>query len=145
MKAVHTEGDFIDCYSSSANVSPRDALEEIILFPGWARALLAVRRLTTTPFGLSQDGPVDDDKIGSFPVVHETSQEIVAGFDDKHLNFRVAVIADGKSVSLTTWVHPHGLPGRIYLSLIMPFHIMIARDAVWRVAKKFPTGSLSHE
>lgn len=138
LNGVYNDGDFIDYYSSHGDVTARKALEEIVLFPGWARALMKLRKITTTPFGLSQDGPQDDDKIGAFPVIHDTDNEIVAGFDDKHLNFLVSVQADGETISLATWVRTHGPAGRFYLILIMPFHIMVARNAVRRVATKFP-------
>lgn len=127
-------GDFLDCYSVQADIAPRRAAEIITDFPGWARFLLLIRRVVTTPFGLSNDGPDAPDKIGPFPVERETGQEIIAGFDDKHLDFRVSVsISDGK-VHLATWVHPHNLGGRLYLAAILPFHVGIARDALKRVA-----------
>ncbi|MEM9422775.1 MAG: DUF2867 domain-containing protein [Pseudomonadota bacterium] len=132
------KGDFIDCYAGPACASPRAALQEIVAFPRWVQCLLTVRKISTTPFGLSQDGPQCENKIGSFPVVHETDEEIVAGYDDKHLNFLVSVQTIGSRVSLTTWVRCHGWPGKLYLSLIMPFHTMVARDAVLRVARRYP-------
>ena len=126
--------DFLDCYAVASDLSPRAAAEIIVDFPGWAKALLQVRRVVTAPFGLSQDGPEAEDKLGPFPVEHENAREIVAGFDDKHLNFRVSVISDGGMVYLATWVDPHNVGGRAYLSAIMPFHIAIARNALARVA-----------
>jgi hypothetical protein len=128
------QGDFIDCYSVDADVPPRRAAEIITEFPGWARFLLVIRRIVTTPFGLSNDGPVADDKVGIFPVESATDDELIAGFNDKHLDFRVSVMSVNKKVYLATWVHPHNLGGRLYLAAIMPFHIMISRDALARVA-----------
>ena len=83
---------------------------------------------------MSQDGPDAADKLGPFPVELETETELVAGFNDKHLDFRVSVMSRDGQVSLATWVHPHNFGGRLYLALIMPFHIMIARNALARVA-----------
>ncbi|MEO9790387.1 MAG: DUF2867 domain-containing protein [Tateyamaria sp.] len=90
------------------------------------------------PFGLSQDGPEADDKLGPFPVELDTGTEVIAGFDDKHLNFRVSVYGDGRRVSLATWVHPHSIGGRSYLTAILPFHILVARNALARVARADP-------
>ena len=87
----------------------------------------------TTPFGLSNDGPDAVDKVGVFPVELETEEELIAGFDDKHLDFRVSVISRDGNVYLATWVHRHNLGGRIYLAVIMPFHVMIARNGLARV------------
>jgi hypothetical protein len=89
----------------------------------------------TTPLGLSADGPPAADKLGVFPVEAETGEEIIAGFDDRHLEFRVSVIARHGRVSLATWVWPHNIGGRMYLAAILPFHIAIARDAVARVSR----------
>lgn len=126
--------DFIDCYCIAAELSPRAAATIVTRFPGWVRALLVVRRWLTAPFGLFNDGPDSDNRIGPFPVEFENQQELIAGFDDKHLNFRISVMSIGQQIFLATWVHPHHVGGRIYLSLIMPFHILIARNALQRVA-----------
>ncbi len=136
--ALHSRvanGDFLDCYATAAEVSPRAATEEIVVFPAWAQWLVKLRGLVTGPFGLSQDGPEAADKLGAFPVESETETEIIAGFDDKHLDFRVSVISQDGQLSLATWVHTHNLAGRIYLATIMPFHILIARDAVAPAAR----------
>ncbi len=128
--------DFLDCYSVQSTLSPRRAAEIITDFPTWAKYLLFLRRLITAPFGLSNDGPEVEDKLGAFPVEFESANELIAGFDDKHLNFRVSVMSQNDRVFLATWVHPHNVGGRIYLKCILPFHILIARDALTRVAAK---------
>lgn len=138
LRAYLGPDDFVDCYAAPARIAPRRAAEIVVAFPPWARALLRLRRLLTTPLGLDQDGPAAADKLGPFPIERETEDEIIAGFDDRHLNFRVAVGARDGRVSLATWVHPHNLLGRAYLAAIMPFHVMIARDAVARVARAAP-------
>lgn len=127
-------GDFVDCYRVRCVTSPRAAARIITGFPGWVNALLLVRRLVTTPFGLSNNGPPAADKVGPFPVEIATEHELIAGFDDKHLDFRVSVMCQEGQVFLATWVHPHNVGGRIYLGAIMPFHILIVRDGLQRVA-----------
>ena len=84
-------------------------------------------------WAFSAKGPKAPDKIGEFPVESETGSEIVAGFNDRHLDFRVSVMSSDGAVSLATWVRRHNLGGRLYLALIMPFHVAIARDALARV------------
>ncbi len=128
-------GDFIDCYRVRAEASPREAARIITSFPGWARLLLELRRVVTTPFGLINDAPETGDHVGIFPVESETATELIAGFNDRHLDFRVSVLCENGHVHLATWVHPHNLGGRIYLATILPFHILIARDALARVAR----------
>ncbi|MEP3347909.1 MAG: DUF2867 domain-containing protein [Litoreibacter sp.] len=127
-------GDFLDCYATHSPMPARQAAEIITDFPQWAQSLLLLRKVVTSPFGLSQDGPDADDKIGPFPVEHSSDEEVIAGFNDKHLNFRVSVIAKDGKVSLATWVHPHNIGGKFYLAAIMPFHILISRNALARVA-----------
>jgi len=126
--------DFLDCYAISSSLSTRRAAETITNFPYWARGLLFIRKVLTAPFGLSSDGPPADDKIGPFPVETETRNELVAGFDDKHLDFRVSVMSQDGRVFLATWVHPHNIGGRFYLACILPFHVLIVRNALKRVA-----------
>lgn len=126
--------DFLDCYSVASDLSPRAAAEIVADFPGWVAALVGLRNWLVHPFGLAPDGGAAADKIGAFPVEHADAHEVVAGFDDRHLNFRVSIFAEAGHVHLATWVHPHHLGGRAYLALIMPFHILIARNALARVA-----------
>lgn len=129
-----SETDFLDCYVVKSNKSPRVAAEIITQFPVWAKFLLQIRRAITAPFGLHNDAPTQGDNVGIFPVETETDDELIAGFNDKHLNFRVSVISKGGRVYLATWVHPHNIAGRLYLKTIMPFHVAISRNALARVA-----------
>ncbi len=126
--------DFIDCYSVPATLSPRQAATVSTEFPSWAQYLLVIRRWVTTPFGLKNDEAQAADNIGIFPVETENARELIAGFDDKHLDFRISVVSDSGHVYLSTWVHPHNFGGRLYLATIMPFHVLIVRDALARVA-----------
>ena len=128
-----TPGDFLDCYGVTATMPARDAAVIITDFPYWARFLLLIRRIVTAPFGLDNNGPAVADRVGIFPVESETAYELIAGFDDKHLDFRVSVLSRNDKVSLATWVRPHNFSGRAYLTAIMPFHIAIARNALERV------------
>ncbi|MEM9787489.1 MAG: DUF2867 domain-containing protein [Pseudomonadota bacterium] len=127
--------DFLDCYAVAADMSPRQAANIITDFPGWAKFLVVMRGIITAPFGLDNKGPDAADKVGLFPVELDTGTELVAGFDDKHLDFRVSVMAQDGQVTLATWVSPHNIGGRLYLAAIMPFHIAIVRNALGRVAK----------
>lgn len=133
--AFKQDGDFLDCYAVPSDLDARTAAEIITKFPSWVGTLLAVRGLITAPFGLDNDGPEAADKLGPFPVEHSDAQEVIAGFNDRHLDFRVSVMAHEGQISLATWVHPHNIGGRAYLAAIMPFHILVARDALSRVER----------
>lgn len=125
--------DFIDCYSVKSALSPRQAADVITDFPLWARFLIGIRNGVTTPFGLSKSGPVAEDKVGFFPVESDNDSELIAGFNDKHLDFRVSVMSHQGHVYLATWVHPNNMAGTLYLNAILPFHIVIARNVLARV------------
>ncbi|RCW95366.1 DUF2867 domain-containing protein [Marinomonas foliarum] len=127
------KSDFIDSYAVQSNLSPREAAEIITDFPGWARFLVSIRNSVVSKFGLLNDGPEAADKVGFFPVESENDQELIAGFNDKHLDFRVSVIAQDGRVFLSTWVHPHNIGGKLYLKTILPFHVLIVRNALSRV------------
>jgi len=125
LHALVAEADFLDCYEVESKLSVRDAAEIALEFSGWTEALLALRNIVVAPFGLATSGPEDAEVIG-----------MVVGFDDSHLNFRIGVLSNEGSIYLATWVHPNNVGGRMYLGLVMPFHILIVRNALQRVARK---------
>ena len=127
----HQPGDFLDCYSVASTLSPRDAAAKGLALPGWAQALLGLRNALVRPFGLKTgqpDGPI-------FPTCLETEDQLILGTDDRHLNFRIGLIRQDGRIYMSTWVHPHNRWGRAYLTLVMPFHILISRGAVARMAR----------
>jgi hypothetical protein len=127
--SLHRPGDFLDCYSVPSTLTPRQAAARGLALPAWAAALLSLRNALVRPFGLKTGG---DSPI--FPTAHETEDEIILGTDDKHLDFRIGLIRSGGRIYMSTWVHPHNAWGRAYLRLVMPFHILISRGAVARMA-----------
>ncbi len=110
--------------------------------PRWVQALLDLRNRIVEPFGLKTSGE-DDVKVGGmiglFPVLSETPERLVAGFNDHHLDFRVVVdvlpVDSGREVTATTLVLTHNLLGRAYLTAIMPFHRMIAKTLLKQVCQ----------
>jgi hypothetical protein len=130
-------GDFLDCYTAESPLPARRAAEVIVAFPKWTGALLLLRNLLVLPFGL-KGGTAKEPRIGIFPIDSETPDELIAGFDDRHLDFRVAVLAGGGRVHCATWVHPHNAGGRAYLRAVLPFHRAIMRSAMRRLARASP-------
>jgi hypothetical protein len=135
---------FIDAYRiavASAGLDARKAAEKMFSrSPHWIETLLRLRNLTVAPFGLKTSGeaePAAGGMIGIFPVVSETPERLVAGFDDHHLDFRVVVDVapqgGGQQVTMTTLVLTHNWLGRTYLAVIMPFHRLIARAMLRQV------------
>jgi hypothetical protein len=108
--------------------------------PRWIEALIALRDCLVKPFGLKTSSATAThvDTIGIFPVLSETPARLVAGFDDSHLDFRVAVdvatSGQGQRVTATTLVLTHNRLGRVYLAIILPFHRLIVRSMLRQVA-----------
>ena len=106
--------------------------------PHWARALLRLRNALVAPLRLKSDGMNDvqseADCIGIFPILQETKDRIVVGFDDRHLDFRIIVdrSADVQAIRLreTTLVNRRNTLGRIYIATITPFHRLIVRSVL---------------
>jgi Protein of unknown function (DUF2867) len=108
--------------------------------PRWVEALMALRDTMVTPFGLKTSPPKGTypDSIGIFPVLRQSPGRLVAGFDDRHLDFRVVVdvaaSGPGQQVTATTLVLTHNRLGRVYLAIILPFHRLVVRSLLRQVA-----------
>ncbi|MDK3018016.1 DUF2867 domain-containing protein [Pseudodonghicola flavimaris] len=124
-------GDFLDTYSVATPLSARQALELALRSPGWARALLRLRDTLVAPLGLRTAA---SDEHAGFPVEYEDEDEIIVGMDDRHLDFRITVLKAGGLVHLSTWVHRNNALGHFYLALIKPFHVLILKSALRRIA-----------
>jgi hypothetical protein len=108
--------------------------------PRWVDALVTVRNVLVAPFGLKTSGAsasTPRDMIGIFPVVSQTPDRVVAGFNDLHLDFRVVVdVATrgaGQQVTATTLVRTHNRLGRTYLAIILPFHRLVVHAMLRQV------------
>lgn len=133
---------FHDCYRAPLT---RPDLGIVDLFfalfghtPRWMKFLLIARNAVARLAGL--EAPTVDeimrptvreeyhvaDKIGPWPIFFIGDDEIVAGRDNKHLDFRLSVLkareGEDDSVVVTTICTVHNLFGKIYLFFIVPFH-----------------------
>ncbi|MET4292972.1 hypothetical protein ABIB06_003641 [Bradyrhizobium sp. LB8.2] len=137
---------FIDAFrvaTGKQQLDAREACTRMVLHgPRWIDALVRLRNVLVAPFGLKTSGegaPAPGGLIGLFPVLSETPDRLVAGFDDSHLDFRIVVDvagdAAGQGVTLTTLVRTNNLLGRAYLTLITPFHKLVARSMMGRIAE----------
>ena len=143
--ALLAGAQFSDAYSIAIDGPALDARQvaERMLgrSPRWIELLLALRNFLVAPFGLKTRAPNEtaaSDIIGLFPVVSQTPDRLVAGFNDKHLDFRVVVdVASsgrGQRVTATTLVLTHNLLGRTYLAIILPFHRLVVPAMLRQVA-----------
>lgn len=106
--------------------------------PLWMTLLLITRNKLASLAGL--DAPtaselrhveikkryVVGDKIGVWPIFSLSDAEIVAGRDNKHMDFRVSVLkvpdGDRACVVVSTICTVHNWSGKLYLFFISPFH-----------------------
>ncbi|BBB95570.1 MULTISPECIES: DUF2867 domain-containing protein [Bradyrhizobium] len=134
--ALLAGAQFIDAFriaTARPDLDARHAAEAMVARqPRWIEWLLALRNFIVAPLGLKTSGAADGaarDMIGIFPVVSETPERLVAGFNDKHLDFRLVVdVASAgavRSITATTLVLTHNWFGRAYLTVILPFHRLI--------------------
>jgi hypothetical protein len=113
----------------------------------WIRALTCVRDTVMATVGVKSSHEIGaaaaargQQVIGYFPVLSRSAGEMVVGGDDRHLDFRVAVLvrADaqgGQELVVATVVHCHNQLGRLYLAVIAPFHRAILRANLERTAR----------
>ena len=136
---------FTDAFSMSVDDPALDARHAaarmVYRLPLWITALMALRNILVAPFGLktpSARRSATADTIGAFPVVSKSPNRVVAGFNDKHLDFRLVVDVAGtgpsRNITATTLVLTHNLLGRVYLAIIMPFHRIIVPAMLRKVA-----------
>jgi hypothetical protein len=70
--------------------------------------------------------------IGYFPLLSKGAGELVMGEDDRHLDFRAAILLrataeGGRELVAVTVVHCHNQLGRAYLAAITTFHRAIVQ------------------
>ncbi|MFQ3458837.1 DUF2867 domain-containing protein [Bradyrhizobium sp. UFLA01-814] len=106
--------------------------------PLWMKLLLIARNKVASLAGLDtptaseifhvevKDRYAVGDTIGVWPIFALGENEIVAGRNNKHLDFRLSVLkvldGDGASVIVSTICTVHHWSGKVYLFFVVPFH-----------------------
>ena len=106
--------------------------------PAWMKTALIVRNRIASLCGLDVSTAAEilkpqikshyavGDKVGPWPIYALTENELVAGRDNSHLDFRLSVlkITEGEtaSVVISTICTTHNAFGKLYLFFIVPFH-----------------------
>jgi hypothetical protein len=106
--------------------------------PLWMKLLLIVRNRVASLAGLDastaseilhveiKDRYVVGEKIGVWPIFSLSEDEIVAGRNNKHMDFRLSVLkvpdGDRTSVVVSTICTVHNPAGKLYLFFVVPFH-----------------------
>ena len=106
--------------------------------PVWIKALLIVSNQVAKLCGLEVPTVADilltkiqshyavGDTIGPWPIFSLSQTELVAGRNNKHLDFRLSVLKivenQNANVVISTICSVHNVYGKIYLFFIVPFH-----------------------
>lgn len=122
--------------------------------PGWIEKLFALRNRIVSVFGLKTPDGKDrqsqldqfkcepGEQLGLFRVYSKSSNEVILGEDDKHLNFRVSLFLGEhnettrqKTVTVSTTVTFNNRFGRFYFIPVRPFHKLIVPTMLWGIIK----------
>jgi hypothetical protein len=106
--------------------------------PVWLKAILLVRHRVGAWFGLKAASATQvmnptragsyhvGESIGPWPIYFLGEDELVAGRDNKHLDFRLSVLKQHTEQAAYAYVstvcRAHNCFGRTYLFLVAPFH-----------------------
>ena len=141
-KKLLTKIDFIDCFSTTNHI---DNIEEItnLIFsstPKWVNSLFVLRNKIVGLFGLKTDILYEDNenfKVGGyinfFKIYSISDVEVILGLDDSHLNFRALInnnSANTYNIKVITLVEYNNIKGKIYMTIIKPFHRLIVKRMV---------------
>jgi len=119
---------------------------KIFKLPGWIVFLLGLRNSIVKIFDLKIDDKEDFQFLDYYPVgsravvftvIDRNENEIVMAENDKHLDFRVSVLLEKKEketlVHLTTLVKFNNFGGKLYFTIIKPFHKVIIKSVLKRI------------
>jgi Protein of unknown function (DUF2867) len=137
------EGAFFhDSYRAPLSRAPASVVDVFFAIfghhPKWMKAVLVFRNWLASRFGLEAPTTAEimrpqvkasysvGEKIGPWPIFHLTETELIAGRNNKHLDFRLSVLkeasGEGSSAVVSTVCTTHNTFGRLYLLLVIPFH-----------------------
>ena len=106
--------------------------------PPWMTLMLIARNKAAALAGLEtpttsevtmlekRDRYAVGEKIGPWPIFFLGADELIAGRDNKHMDFRLSIMKvrddRGPSVVVSTLCMVHNAFGRLYLAAVIPFH-----------------------
>ena len=147
--------DFADAYEgalSQPTIDIGDAYAAIFAHElVWVRWLMNLRGFIAVPLGLAHTfdaRPIAAGekprfqagvRAGIFTVQSVSTDEIIVGDDDQHLNFRISVLKTEREgqcfVTVSTGVEIHNRLGHTYMFVVKPFHRFLASYMVGQAVK----------
>lgn len=125
--------------------------------PSWVRVLLLIRDIIVKPFGLAgslnrKNNNIDNSivfkpgqRVVFFTVYNRNKNEIVMAEDDKHLNLKTSIRLEKTkkkyfySLYSSTIVKYNNIWGKIYFTLVKPFHKIIIKTLLNNMAENYKT------
>jgi hypothetical protein len=112
--------------------------------PAWVQALMGVRTVLARALSLRTAAPSGTG--GLFPLRSASADTVVAGVDDRHLDFRLVLhvrrTATGAELVAVTVVRRHNTLGRTYFAVVRPFHSRVVPSMLRRlVDRSAPTAT----
>lgn len=148
---LYVGADLLDAFAIHLPADASDDLEVLARTAferpaWWIRALIRLRDAVMSTVGVKSSGAIGaaaaarGSVIGFFPLLSKSAREMVVGEDDRHLDFRAAILqrtdaAGGRELVVVTVVHCHNRLGRTYLAVIAPFHRTILRANLERAVR----------
>ncbi|MBI3728750.1 MAG: DUF2867 domain-containing protein [Burkholderiales bacterium] len=116
-----------------------DAFHGIFMHrPTWMKLIMMSRNYLISMFGVAVPASAEimhpcmrsdyqvGEKIGAWPIFYLGSEELVAGRDNSHLDFRLSIVRveeeQTAAIVVSTVCLTHNWFGRAYIQLIRPFH-----------------------
>jgi hypothetical protein len=129
---------YADTFSIRLAAGDQRTLDQLLAARGTGgpeRILARIRDLLVAPFGLK---PIGKPGMAPFETVERHEDEVIYGVDDRHADVRIAYRLNEeqgvRSLAATTLVRMHNTLGRVYLLGILPFHFLIVRRQLTRIA-----------
>lgn len=152
LSAEVEDHQYTDSFSAPLNRTDTNPSELIAAFfnavPSWVDRLMVFRNWLVSFFGLKggslhlstiQPPFAKGQQLGVFKILAMNENEIVMGEQDKHLDFKTSLLIERGHTDrlvISTIVKTHNLLGKTYLLIVIPFHRIIARTLIKRMAKR---------
>lgn len=143
--------DFSDTFATTNHLNTLEEITTLVFktTPKWVQHLLKLRNKLVGLIGLKNSIPDDYNEefteggyVSFFKIYQINTDEVILGLDDSHLNFRAIInkiTADSYNIKVTTLVEYNNLKGKIYMTVVKPFHRLVVMSMV---KKAYRTSSL---
>jgi hypothetical protein len=133
---------FSDAYRAPLTVPPAEVVDIFFSIfghhPRWIKLALVLRNRVARLLGLAVPSDAEvmapvrrhtyevGDTIGPWPIFSVSDNELIAGRDNEHLDFRLSILRESggpkPAVVVSTVCVVHNWFGKVYLFFIVPFH-----------------------